>query len=180
MKKQAGFTLIEWMIVVALLTLMMSLAAPSVRELLASQRLQGVHAQLVTDLQFARGEAVRRRQHLIFQTGGDETTACYVVYTDAFGAGGCDCLRPPGSACQGAFEEVRSVQIPLASSVAMAASSSVSSRAVFEKETGYSTPGDLSVDLSSSVRGQLRVTIGPTGRITSCSPDGSVTRVPTC
>lgn len=175
-----GFTLIELMVVVSIMLVLVTLAAPSVRELLAVQRLQSVHAGLVTDLQFARSEAVRRRRSLIVEFSGDDTLSCYIVYADAFGAGNCDCRRAPGSACSGSFEEVRTVQVPRASTVLLAASSSATTRATFEHETGYSNPGDLRVDLTSTARGALRVTVHPTGRATSCSPDGSVRQVARC
>ncbi len=176
----AGFTMVELLVVVALLVVLVSLAAPSVRELLAVQRLQAIHAGLVTDLQFIRSEAVRRRESLIFEVDGDATMSCYMLRNSAFGAGGCSCLLPPGSACTGAFKEIRTVQIPRANSVALAASSSQGTVATFERDTGYSSPGDLRIDLSTEPRGQMRVIIGSTGRITSCSPDGSVKQVAKC
>lgn len=175
-----GVTLVELLIVVSIALLLITLAAPSVRDLLASQRLQGIHATLVTDLQFARSEAARRRRDLIFEVSSDTNTTCYVIFADAFGGGGCDCRRTSGSVCQGAFEEIRTVQVPRTLSVALAASSSVTTRATFEKETGYSKPGDFSVELTGSTRGRLRVTVNPTGRTSSCSPDGSVKQVPSC
>jgi type IV fimbrial biogenesis protein FimT len=175
-----GITLIEMMVAVALMVIVIALAGPSVRELLAVQRLQGIHASLVTDLQFVRSEAVRRRRSLIFQVSGDGAMSCYIVYTDAFGAGGCDCRRPPGQACTGGFEEIRTVQVPRSSSVAFAASSSQASLATFERDTGYSNPGDLRIDLASAVRGQLRIMVNATGRVSSCSPDGSIKQVPPC
>ncbi|MFN9451906.1 MAG: Tfp pilus assembly protein FimT/FimU [Rubrivivax sp.] len=178
--RRQGFTLIELLIVVAIAVLLITLAAPSVRELLAVQRLQGIHATLVTDLQFARSEAARRRRDLILEVSSDTNGSCYVIFADAFGAGSCDCRRPAGSVCSGAFEEVRTVQVPRSSTVALAASSSVSSRATFEKETGYSKPGDFTVELEGQTRGRLRVTVNPTGRASSCSPDGSIQQVPRC
>jgi type IV fimbrial biogenesis protein FimT len=176
-----GFTLVELMVVIAVVLMLVSLATPSVRELLAVQRLQNVHAALVTDLQFARSEAVRRRQPLIFEVSGDANSSCYVLFADAFGAGGCDCNRGPGQACWGSHTEIRAVQTPRSTSVSYVASSSVANRTVFEMETGYSQrPGDFRVDLVSSPRGSLRVNLNATGRLASCSPDGSMKQVPLC
>lgn len=178
--RQRAFTLLEMLVTVALVVLLVSLAAPSIRELLAVQRLQSVHAALVTDLQLVRGEAVRQRQPLIFEVGGDATMSCYILRTSAFGGGGCSCLRAPGSACQGAFREVRTVQVPRSSGVTLTASSSDAGIATFEPHDGSSRPGDLRIDLSSSVRGSIRVNVNAVGRVSSCSPDGSVRQVPAC
>ncbi len=175
-----GVTLVEMMVVLALAAIVVALAAPSIRELLAMQRLQSIHAGLVTDLQFARSEAVSRRRSLIFEVSGDAANSCYIVYADAFGGGNCDCKRDPGSACTGGFQEIRSVRFPRASHVSLAASSSQSNVAIFERDTGYSSPGDLRIDVTSNVRGALRVTINATGRISSCTPDGSVKQVARC
>ena len=176
----AGFTLLEMLVTVALVVILVALGAPSIRELLAVQRLQSVHAALVTDLQLVRGEAVRQRQSLIFEVGGDATMSCYIARTSAFGAGGCSCLNPPGSACQGAFREIRTVQVPRATGVSLAASSSAASIATFEPHDGSSQPGDFRIDLTSDVRGAIRVEVNAVGRVTSCSPDGSIKQVRKC
>lgn len=178
--RPSGFTLLEMLITVALVVLLVSLAAPSIRELLAVQRLQNVHAALVTDLQLVRSEAVRQRQPLIFEVGGDATMSCYILRTSAFGGGGCSCLRAPGSACQGAFREIRTVQIPSSTGVTLTASSSAAGIATFEPHDGSSQPGDLRIDLNSTVRGAIRVNVNAVGRVSSCSPDGSVRQVPRC
>mgnify|MGYP003435327453 CR=1 FL=1 len=56
-----GLTIIELMIVVAVLGVLIALVAPSMRGMISTQRVRGVNAGLVTDLQYARGEAARRR-----------------------------------------------------------------------------------------------------------------------
>ncbi|MBL0296209.1 MAG: hypothetical protein IPQ21_03190 [Betaproteobacteria bacterium] len=53
-------TLVELMVVVAVVAIVLTLAAPSFRDFILLQRLKGINAQLVTDLQFARSEAVAR------------------------------------------------------------------------------------------------------------------------
>lgn len=167
------------MITVALLLLLVTLAAPSVRELIATQRLQGIHGSLVTDLQFARSEAVRQRRQLRFEVGGNESMTCYIVFAPGI-SGNCLCTRTPGSACNGSSEEIRTVQVPRSSGVTLAATSSRASDATFDGDTGRSEPGDLRIDLASAVRGQLRVTVNATGRVSSCSPDGSIRQVAPC
>ena len=49
-----GLTIIELMVVVVLLGVLVALAAPSMRGLISVQRVRGVNAELVTDLQYAR------------------------------------------------------------------------------------------------------------------------------
>jgi type IV fimbrial biogenesis protein FimT len=179
MKARRGFTLIELMVVVALVALVLALVGPSMRELLAVQRVQSINAELVADLQYARSEAVRRSQPLYvkFQSNADST--CYVVYTEA-GVGNCNCMKTPGTACLGGFQEVKTVQVPRALDVSFAASSSVGTLVGFMDIAGTSTPGDFQVDVASTVRGLLRTSVNAAGRPAVCSPDGSISQVPKC
>ncbi|MBL8330162.1 MAG: GspH/FimT family pseudopilin [Rubrivivax sp.] len=180
-RASCGFTLIEMLVAIALVVVLVALGAPSIRELLAVQRLQNVHAALVTDLQLARSEAVRMRQALIFEVDGDANASCYMVRTSiSAGAGSCSCLRTPGSACTGAFREVRTVQVARTTGISLTAASSAAAMATFEPDDGSSRPGDLRVDLVSDVRGALRVNVNAAGRVSSCSPDGSMKQVPRC
>lgn len=175
-----GVTLIEMMVVVALVGLLLALAAPSIRELLATQRLLGIHGELITDLQHARSEAVRRRRPLRLEFAGDGSLSCYVMYVDSFGVGDCDCTRPPGSACSGQFEELKTVHVPRSTQVSMAASSARAGPVWWDKDTGFLGSGEATIELASTVRGRLRVTVNALGRPSTCSPDGSVRKVERC
>lgn len=181
LQRADGFTLIEWMITAAVLVLLVTLAAPSVRDLIAVQRLRSAHAALVTDLQFVRSEAVRQRRSLRFEVGGDDAMTCYIVYVPGF-SGVCRCTNPPGDACRpkGTSEEMRTVQFPRSSGLTVTATSSRGPDATFEEVSGRSEPGDLRIELASSVRGRVRVMVNAAGRVSSCTPDGSVRQVAPC
>jgi type IV fimbrial biogenesis protein FimT len=58
--KARGFTLVELMAVVAILSILMALAAPSFTAFSSSQRLRGASTDLVTTLIAARSEAIKR------------------------------------------------------------------------------------------------------------------------
>ena len=55
-----GLTMVELMVVLAVLAVIVLIAAPSFRELIQMQRLRGINAQLVTDMHAARAAAVAR------------------------------------------------------------------------------------------------------------------------
>lgn len=56
----AGFTLVEVMIVVAILGTVMAFGVPAMRDLLANQRMKSASFDLVVTAMFARSEAVKR------------------------------------------------------------------------------------------------------------------------
>lgn len=123
-RPQAAFTLIEAMVVVALVVILLVLAAPSFRELIEMQRLRSTNSQLVTDMQFARTEAVSRQRSVVLRlgaTGQADARSCYTLYTCTAANFNCDCdcLRGPGNACtaNAAWQEIRTVVIPASSGV---------------------------------------------------------------
>jgi type IV fimbrial biogenesis protein FimT len=62
MNRVRGFTLIELMVVVALVAILGALAAPGFRALLVNQRLVGSQSDFVAALSLARTEAMKRSQ----------------------------------------------------------------------------------------------------------------------
>lgn len=56
----AGFTLVEMMVVMAILGIVMAYGVPGVRDLLANQHMKSASFDLVVTAMFARGEAVKR------------------------------------------------------------------------------------------------------------------------
>ena len=60
MARQAGFTLVELMITVAVLAIILAIAAPNFTGLLNGNRLTAQANQIIADLQRARSEALRR------------------------------------------------------------------------------------------------------------------------
>lgn len=59
-RHHSGVTLIELIVTVAVLAILLSLAAPTFRDLLAAQRIRAAAHSLVSDLVLARSEAVKR------------------------------------------------------------------------------------------------------------------------
>ena len=60
MRRARGFTLIELMVTVAILAIMLGIGVPSFRSFIASQRVKSASYELMTSLQIARSEAIKR------------------------------------------------------------------------------------------------------------------------
>jgi type IV fimbrial biogenesis protein FimT len=62
-----GFTLIELMVVIAIVAVFACLAAPSMRELISSSRLRGASSEFYAALLAARSEAIKRRANAVVE-----------------------------------------------------------------------------------------------------------------
>ncbi|MCU0921784.1 MAG: GspH/FimT family pseudopilin [Burkholderiaceae bacterium] len=192
---QAAFTLIELMIVVAVAAVVLVLAAPSFRELIEMQRLRSVNAQLVTDLQFARAEAVSRQMPVVLKLGTVAgSLSCYTVYAckdSAFAVANCNCscASGAGNACiaNANVREIRTVVIPSSTGVEVGRPPSMPStpEVRFDPQTGAVIPvraftdvgwvtlpwsGAVDTRLIRNANVSLRTMIGLSGRPSVCAP----------
>jgi len=197
---QRAFTLIEMMVVIALMAIILMLAAPSMTEMIGMQRLRAINDQLVTDVQFMRGEANSRNQYmgLVLRNEAADSMSCYTIFSSiadplrssALDRSACNCTNAVGSACGGTQRELRTVQIPRSFSIELrfppdqgvfaVASPVHGGIEIAAPNTATFTDIEFCVEVRRSPRGRLRTTIGPSGKTSQCSPDGSVPGVPTC
>lgn len=93
MRRQAGVSLVEALIVVVVVAVLGSLAVPRFADLAARQRLRGAGDNLRSDLHFARSEAIKQGSHVyvVFSAG---TSWCYAVTVDATCGCGIACASP--------------------------------------------------------------------------------------
>ena len=192
-RRAAGLTLIELMVVVAIAVIILGLAAPSFSEYIVTQRLRSIHAQLATDLQLARSEAVARSAFVSvrFQevTGAGGLT-CYVIFirpeptttsTDT-----CSCTAAPGARCNThptTTTELRTVTIPGELKVRVRKTAGPTDTITFDARTGmFIFPGaddvdtasiQYEVETSADASRVLRAAVNPSGRAMSCTPAGS-------
>lgn len=195
MRAARGFTLVELMVVIAVVGVLLMLAAPSFRDFMLVQRLKGIQAQLVTDLQYARSEAAARgaEVHVQFKLPSDDVAmSCYTLYVDTglnpFSK--CDCDQPPGARCPAPTStEIRTVQIPVQREVRLALPSGQAQFLAFFPTTGAIRIGDIEVAgrlrdfvVTAAIDDarMLRTTIGRSGRPTVCSPGGGVRGFESC
>lgn len=179
-----GVTIIEIVVVLALLGVLITVVTPSMRGMIQRQHVQGVHDQLVTDLQLARSELTARGgvpTSIAVKFGGDATLTCYTIHT-AGGGATCDCTRTPGQAClpAGILQEIKTVQVPRAQGVSLAASSAGGSTVTFAPPQGVASPNDMVINVQGDAGGQLRTSVQSLRSPTVCSPGGSIRGVPAC
>jgi type IV fimbrial biogenesis protein FimT len=175
---QRGLTIIELIVTVAILGILVSLAAPSFNSFIAKRRIEGVMNEFVTDLQYARSEAVQRNANVRVTLG----TGCYVVHLAS--ATAVSCTQTTKSVTPAAAE-LKTVQMAASSTVQLAGGDGlafiefdfVRGSAAFNgtdtlsgKVAATSTIGDW----------QLTAAVQPVGRVRMCSPNGSLAYPSTC
>ena len=67
---QGGFTLIELIIVIAIVAILITVGVPSMREWIANQKVRGSANDLQFDLSYARSEAVKRNANVVLVPSG--------------------------------------------------------------------------------------------------------------
>lgn len=179
--RHAGFTMVELMIVVALVAIVVSLAGPSFGNYIVMQRLRSVQAQLVTDLNYARSESVSRGTFVQMRVQSDTTQTCYVLYArpDAGADAPCDCTQPEGSRCGTGRTEIKTVQLPLGNQVKVTVPSTQTDPLTISPRTGGTNMvsvtealnvTDFVVGTEIDSQRQFRTSMSPQGRLVVCSP----------
>lgn len=185
-RASSGFTIIEMVVVLIVVGVVITLAvAPAMRGMVERHRVEGIHAELLTDLRRAQSEAAQRvgtSTSVAVSFGSNADLTCYTLHAVETGVV-CDCTRAPGSACLPALDppaEIKSMQFTRAAGVSVAASSPSGMRIQFDPPRGLATPGDLSIEVQGSLSGQLRTSVSGLGVPRVCSPDGSIRGVASC
>lgn len=196
MDRRRGFTLVELLVAIVVIAVLLVLVAPAFQQFIVEQRMKGINAQLVTDLQMARAEAVSRGTIGRVVFGSNSAMTCYSIFVIVPGGNivRCDCTLGPGSACSGAgvaasAREVKTVQVPASQGVSLQLPANVDPAIGFDPVNGslVTIPTDVAssqappftVDTAIDSAHLIRAVLSKAGRPTLCSIGGSY-GPPTC
>ncbi len=161
---QAGVTLIESLLTLAVSAVALGAAVPGLDQARERRQLEGTAAQLETDIQFTRSQAVAANRLLRMSFFSDGGGSCYVVHSGDV------------QDCQPAQAPLRLVRLTAGEGLWL--HSNVASIA-FDPLKGTSTPtGTLRV-VGRDGRA-LHLVVNVMGRVRSCSPNAAVSGHAAC
>lgn len=167
--KQSGFSLLELMVTVSIVSILIVVAVPSFVDLHDRYRLKGAVDSLYADLQFSRSESVRRNDDVFvaFTTGANW---CYGL--DSVSA--CTC----GTAGDCNIKVVSAGDYPAVRLYSTTFSGNATS---FKPRLGTVSAGGTLVFQSTEGK-EARVVVSPLGRARRCSPAGAanIAYYPSC
>ncbi len=171
-----GFTLIELMVGLAVVVILIMIAAPSMRELIVLQRLKSINAELVTDIQYARGQAVVLNRDVQIRFQASPAMTCYTLLVPN-AATDCNCLtRQQGSVCLSG-DELRTIQIPAGTDVQVLRVPVPGAPTIlaFNRDGMRPVATDYKICTVriSSQEAQLLITVNALGRPTVSTPPGT-------
>lgn len=124
--RQRGFTLIELMVVLALVAILASMAAPSFRTLLAKRTVEAAAGAMLADLRFTRSESVKRAARVTLCQSSDGASC--VGNAGAWTDGWIVFIDEDGDSALDAGDEVIRVQQRLPSMGSIASTNPASDR----------------------------------------------------
>jgi type IV fimbrial biogenesis protein FimT len=162
-RSQRGLTLVETAV-----TLLVSLTAfatglPSFQAARDKQAMQGVAAQLETDIQYARSLAVARHQSVRISFPANPVASCYVIHTG--GASDCSCNAQGQAQCVRGSEVLRTASNGGLTPIAIRSNSA---SMLLDPTNGTVTPTGT-VQVQGRGGKTLKVIVNVTGRVRSCA-----------
>jgi type IV fimbrial biogenesis protein FimT len=167
---ERGVSLIEAMCVLVVLSLTIGSAVPTLASLRQKAELSGAAAQLETDVQVARSQAVALNRTVTLTLREADGATCYIVHTGPAGHCSCGGGAPGSAACSAGSELLRSVSFAANGPVQVR---SASKSITFDAVRGTVTP-TATLRVEARDGRAIHQVVNLLGRVRSCSPLGRV------
>jgi len=170
-RRQRGLTLVETMIVLAVIAVAAGVVAPSFEQARERRHVEGIAAQLETDFAYTRSLAVAQNRTLRMNFADDR---CYVVHAGSPTT--CTCAADGSASCSSGADVLRVVQLAPGTPATMVSNSKSIG---FDAMKGTVTP-TATVKVIGTRGATLHNVINLMGRVRSCAPAPGLPGHKTC
>ncbi|MDD5395017.1 MAG: GspH/FimT family pseudopilin [Thiothrix sp.] len=177
--KQQGMTLVELMVTLSVVAILASMAVPSISGMIESNRLTALNNQIVSAINYTRGEAVKRRYNAAMCVRNSSGSGCatsgnfdsgWIVFVDCNANSLVDTTNTcdlDGNGTADAPEAILQDSVPSATNVSITDSSSTPQMINYLPNGKVSNAGTLRLITSSTTR--YKITMDAfVGRVSSC------------
>jgi len=173
---QRGISLVETLSVLSVMSVVVGAALPSLGSLRDKAELSQAAAEVESDLQFARGQAVALSRTVRMTLREADGATCYVVHTGP--AANCSCGgQSSGTAtCSGDAELLRAVSFDAKRAIQVR---SATRSLTFDPVRGTVTP-TATVRVEARDGRAIHQIVNLLGRVRTCSPQGRIGDERTC
>lgn len=180
-----GISLVELMVVVAVLGILVAVAIPAMNDFIERRRIEGVMNELQSDFALMRAEALGRpgkTLKAILAVGASGSQTCYSLYwnTDT-GDVVCDCRKPPGSACTSKsrpWAEIKVVKIPEHYGLRLVPKPIPV--ATLSDQARTFSPNGFQIQVEGKGSAKLRIEVDGRANTKVCSPEGKMGGYESC
>jgi type IV fimbrial biogenesis protein FimT len=169
-----GLTMIEVLCAVCILATTVGLAVPGMQSWQMRQALQATAAELETDIQYARSEAVAKQQPIRLETQPLGNSSCYVLHTGQ--THDCNCDGQGGAVCTGGAQLLKVAEQRRDGAVRL---TTTQVSIVFDPKRGTVTP-TATLKLADREGRAIHQVVNIMGRTRSCSPVGAIPGTKAC
>lgn len=171
---QRGLTLVEVLTTLAVLGVLLGVVAPNLQHLVHAQRLDGAAQTYLSQLHWARMQAVTMNQPVHMRFGSSPSGTCYVIYTGE--REGCNCSTP-ASVCRDGAQALITTEWTSAEGISVTSGTRVS--VTVDATRGTITP-TFTATLVARDGTSLKAITGVTGRTRVCHTQQSSFHWPAC
>lgn len=170
-----GMTLVESVVVIAIVAILATMAAPSFTDMWQRRRVEGIAHELATDLAYARSKSLMTGRPVAFTL----SNACYTVWTPLDGSP-CSCMVSTDCEASAQLKQVfwgaGSAALRLEANPALAGADYTLQ---FDPPQALPSLSDAAITISKG-NFALQLRVNAMGRVHLCSPTGAKGQTPAC
>lgn len=177
---QRGLSLIELMVTVVVIAILAAVALPNMRDFFDRKRLVSQVEAIANLMEFARSEAIKHPSALAASLVTATVKPAAPWFVGLRNGGACDNSGTPCQISEGTANAVTRVVTATECTGCTMTSPGATTTIAFDLRGIVTGGADQAITLQSPLGKQLSITVSSIGRISICSPGGSVSGYPSC